>query len=45
MLACTTVDNVALQRTAVAAGLLRRPDLEIELNGLHTVVCVRHQAP
>ena len=42
VLAYTTVDNLASQRTAAAAGLVRRPGLEIELNGLHAVVFVSH---
>ncbi|WP_167761149.1 GNAT family N-acetyltransferase [Geodermatophilus sp. DF01-2] len=40
VLAYTTLDNIASQRTAAAAGLVRRPDLEVELNGLHAVVLV-----
>jgi RimJ/RimL family protein N-acetyltransferase len=40
VLACTTLENIASQRTAVAAGLVRRPDLEVTLNGLHAVVMV-----
>ncbi len=38
VLAYTTEDNVASQRTALAAGLVRRPDLEYELDGLWAVV-------
>jgi len=44
VLAYTTHDNVGSQRTAVAAGLTRRPDLELELNGLHAVVFASHWA-
>lgn len=38
MLARTTEDNEGSQRTAAAAGLVRRRDLEAERNGLWTVV-------
>jgi [ribosomal protein S5]-alanine N-acetyltransferase len=38
VLAYTTEDNEASQRTALAAGLVRRPDLEFELDGLWAVV-------
>ena len=38
VLARTTEDNEASQRTAAAAGLVRRRDLECECNGLWTVV-------
>ena len=38
VLAYTTEDNVGSQRTALAAGLVRRPDLEFELDGLWAVV-------
>jgi ribosomal-protein-alanine N-acetyltransferase len=38
VVAYTTLDNIASQRTAAAAGLVRRPDLEVVLNGLHAVV-------
>ncbi len=38
VLAYTTEDNTASQRTALAAGLVRRPDLEHELNGVWAVV-------
>ena len=40
--AYTTVGNVASQRTALAAGLVRRPDLEGEHDGIHAVVFVSH---
>ncbi len=42
VLAYTTADNTGSQRTAAAAGLTRRPDLEHELNGRHAVVFVSH---
>ena len=38
VLAYTTEDNVGSQRTAAAAGLVRRPDLEQELDGRWAVV-------
>lgn len=38
VMAYTTWDNLGSQRTAAAAGLVRRRDLERELNGLHAVV-------
>ncbi len=38
VLAYTTEDNLGSQRTALAAGLVRRPDLEHELDGLWAVV-------
>ena len=38
VLAYTTEDNVGSQRTALAAGLVRRRDLEFELDGLWAVV-------
>lgn len=40
VLASTTLDNIGSQRTASAAGLVRRPDLEMELSGVHRVVFV-----
>ena len=42
VLAYTTLDNVGSQRTAVAAGLVRRPELEFELRGHRAVVFVSH---
>ena len=38
VLAYTTEDNEGSQRTALAAGLVRRPDLEHEVDGLWAVV-------
>ena len=38
VIAYTTEDNVGSQRTAQAAGLVRRPDLEYELDGRWAVV-------
>ena len=38
VLAYTTEDNAGSQRTALAAGLVRRPDLEHEVDGLWAVV-------
>ena len=38
VLAYTTEDNEASRRTALAAGLVRRPDLEHEVDGLWAVV-------
>ena len=38
VIAYTTEENEGLQRTARAAGLVRRPDLEYELDGLWAVV-------
>jgi RimJ/RimL family protein N-acetyltransferase len=38
VVAYTTEDDAGSQRTAIAAGLVRRPDLEHELDGLHAVV-------
>lgn len=38
VLAYTTEDNEASQRTALAASLVRRPDLEHEVDGLWAVV-------
>ena len=38
VVAYTTEDNEGSQRTALAAGLVRRPDLEHELDGLWAVV-------
>ena len=40
--AYTTLDNLGSQRTALAAGLVRRPDLEGEHDGIHAVVFVSH---
>lgn len=42
VLANTTTDNVASQRTAVAAGLHRRPDLEAMWHGRWSVILVSH---
>lgn len=38
VLAYTTPDNLGSQRTARAAGLVRRPELEVELHGVPSVV-------
>ena len=39
----TTLDNFGSQRTAAAAGLVRRQDLEkVDANGIHEVIFVSH---
>ena len=38
MLAYTTKENLGSQRTALAAGLVHRPDLEHEVDGIWAVV-------
>jgi hypothetical protein len=42
VLARTTVDNTGSRRTAAAAGLVRRPNLEREDEGFHAVTLVNH---
>jgi [ribosomal protein S5]-alanine N-acetyltransferase len=45
VLAYTTEDNEGSQRTALAAGLVRRRDLEFELDGLWAVVFSENRSP
>lgn len=42
VMARTTKANIASQRTAAAAGLSRRPDLERDVDGIPTVIFVSH---
>jgi hypothetical protein len=45
VLAYTTEDDEGSQRTALAAGLVRRRDLEFELDGLWAVVLGENRSP